>query len=212
VRESHRKRIAMGLCRECGVKAVVSGRQRCIDCFKRLNAGYQRRRQKAIMAGVCIRVGCGRPIERNAFCKECRDKVRKTVRHCRVKRLARGLCGDCGVDVEGRRIICDACHCKRLAKSVLGNREKWVELMAIYQQQEGKCAYSGVRLVMGVDASIDHILPKGRGGTNEISNLQWVHWFVNVFRRHRDEREFIGMFEAFMQAATNTAWKCPKQV
>jgi 5-methylcytosine-specific restriction endonuclease McrA len=40
---------------------------------------------------------------------------------------------------------------------------------------------------------LDHIIPKNRGGKNEIGNLQWVHSFINMMKRDHDEAEFFSI-------------------
>jgi hypothetical protein len=62
---------------------------------------------------------------------------------------------------------------------------------AIWNEQAGTCALTGEKLVPGYNASLDHILPRCRGGTNEKSNLQWVTKQVNWFKRSRTNGELI---------------------
>lgn len=41
----------------------------------------------------------------------------------------------------------------------------------VYDKYDGHCAYCGRRLSQKWDMQIDHIIPKRRGGTGEIDNL-----------------------------------------
>jgi hypothetical protein len=52
------------------------------------------------------------------------------------------------------------------------------ELSALRQQQDNKCACCGIEL--DDTAHVDHRIPLARGGTNYISNLQWLCAFCNV--------------------------------
>jgi 5-methylcytosine-specific restriction endonuclease McrA len=67
-------------------------------------------------------------------------------------------------------------------------RELWFE-------QEGKCRYTNVKLVLGeigdLGASLDHKIPVTKGGSNQKDNLQWVSYFVNSAKGNKTHDEFI---------------------
>ena len=51
---------------------------------------------------------------------------------------------------------------------------KWLrrdKRLAIYSRDDGACAYCGARCVERGDATIDHVLPRARGGSNHERNL-----------------------------------------
>lgn len=65
-------------------------------------------------------------------------------------------------------------------------------LMQLIQQQEYRCALSGVKLTPS-DAALDHKLPVSSGGSDEIENLHWVSNQVNRAKGTMTNDEFIEM-------------------
>lgn len=65
-----------------------------------------------------------------------------------------------------------------------------VDFYQIWQDQKGKCAVTGVELIPGKTASLDHITSLSRGGTNSRENLQFVHIMVNMMKQDLMPDEF----------------------
>lgn len=63
----------------------------------------------------------------------------------------------------------------------------------LFVQQSGRCAYTGILLIQGANASLDHIVPRARGGTSATSNLQWVDLAVNLAKRALSHEQFVEM-------------------
>jgi len=66
-----------------------------------------------------------------------------------------------------------------------------VDFFEIWQDQKGKCAVTGIELIPGKTASLDHINPLSRGGTNSRENLQFVHISVNCMKQNMTPEEFL---------------------
>ena len=62
----------------------------------------------------------------------------------------------------------------------------------MWKAQNGTCALTGEKLIPGKNASLDHIVPRCRGGGND-NNLQWVTKEANYFKRARTNEELIRM-------------------
>jgi 5-methylcytosine-specific restriction endonuclease McrA len=71
-------------------------------------------------------------------------------------------------------------------------RNRGVEtLKALWNEQGGACALTGEPLIPGQNASLDHIIPRCRGGTSDRNNLQWTTKEINFFKRTRTDDELI---------------------
>ena len=46
-------------------------------------------------------------------------------------------------------------------------------------------------MTIGINASLDHKIPKAKKGNNDIENLCWVDWKINLMKRDLDMNEFV---------------------
>jgi CRISPR/Cas system Type II protein with McrA/HNH and RuvC-like nuclease domain len=63
------------------------------------------------------------------------------------------------------------------------------QLIELFEKQGGRCALTDVKLKS--NASIDHIVPRSRGGTDDISNLRWVSWLANKMKGTQTDEELF---------------------
>jgi 5-methylcytosine-specific restriction endonuclease McrA len=156
---------------------------------------YEERRKK----GLCG--NCGRkPIEvkGKAMCQQCLDHRKQRYR----KAIQDGRCEKCGKPSGNGKTKCKTCVLKNAAYTHLGSRKRWKELEALYESQNGACAITGVCIEIGVNAHVDHIIPKSKGGAiNDISNLQYLHQIANMTKGNSSDEEFREPFETFIDAA-----------
>jgi CRISPR/Cas system Type II protein with McrA/HNH and RuvC-like nuclease domain len=66
------------------------------------------------------------------------------------------------------------------------------KMLDMIKKQEYRCALSGVHLEPS-NASVDHIVPVSKGGTDCTFNLQWVDSLVNKAKGTMTNEEFILM-------------------
>ncbi len=59
------------------------------------------------------------------------------------------------------------------------------------KEQEFKCFYTGKLLLPGDNLSIDHKVPRSKGGTDNLDNLVWVDIAVNRIKNNVDLEEFL---------------------
>lgn len=75
----------------------------------------------------------------------------------------------------------------------IGNKKGIELLRSLWLEQGGLCAVTGERLVPGSTASIDHIIPKSKGGTSERGNLRWVLLRINQAKWDMTHDEFVAV-------------------
>jgi 5-methylcytosine-specific restriction endonuclease McrA len=69
---------------------------------------------------------------------------------------------------------------------------KGIELWAIAKKQKMLCPFTGDKLT-SENISLDHIIPRSKGGSNEPSNVRLVTKWVNLMRLNYTDEEFIKM-------------------
>jgi len=146
--------------------------------------------------GLCVQ--CPAPAlagkVRCAACLKRRAAIRKSRRH-EAERL--GMCYQCHTHKTlPKNRLCEDCYFKRTSVDHFGNHSHWLALKDLFYSQGCKCALSGVPMVLGENAELDHITPSSRAGSNDITNTQWVLCVVNRMKDHMLESEFFGLVES----------------
>ena len=65
-----------------------------------------------------------------------------------------------------------------------------VDLLELWNEQQGQCYITKVTLVPGKTASLDHVIPLSRGGENEKDNLKFAHIAINCMKQDLTLWEF----------------------
>ncbi len=158
---------------------------RCKPCYNanRKN-GYRAKRG----AGICY--GCSsRPsLPGRSKCEACRQSLERL----KNERAAKGLCRYCnhGNEAVAGSTRCETCLLKQKAMSHFGSSKKWTVLKSIWDKQHGICPYTAISLNLA-DADVDHIVPRAKNGTEDASNLQFVHRVANEMKRGHSEEQFL---------------------
>lgn len=169
----------MPVCKSCGLSAPE-------DAFRMRRNGYREKRCRE----------CERAYARAQYDAD-PEKIRKRKRESMARRRA----ADIGAARAYGRAYHERVKDRRNAavREMTATRIFWSRanrlkgitprhLFALWKRQRGLCALTGRK--MGRDAQIDHILPKARGGTDEVANLQWVCAEANLAKRNLTDAEF----------------------
>lgn len=133
-----------------------------------------------------------RGIQAKEYSKSGKQKKSRDKRN--IKRVRDDTCCLCINQKTAFSRYCLFHWVQRLVKKNMNekNNDELVQnLLDKFNLNEGTCFYSGVKILPGLTASIDHRIPKSKGGTNDITNLEWVHMGINTLKGNFTEKEFI---------------------
>lgn len=110
-----------------------------------------------------------------------------------TKNNLNGLCYFCTRKKLQNCSVCEIHYFRIAAGNILKDRNRDNELRDVLIKQDYKCYLTGKKLVLGINASIDHIKPKK---TNpelryDINNLAWCDYTVNMAKKHLTNEQFI---------------------
>lgn len=146
--------------------------------------------------GLCIECDKKITILNSSRCIECNKKQIERSKRMIQKRKQHNQCIYCGNPNENIRPnepICSDCWFVQIANNATGNGSKTFakEIKDLFEKQNGLCYYTGKQLIKGKTASLDHIIPKSKGGTHNITNLQWIDRRINRIKNDMPHNEFI---------------------
>lgn len=164
------------------------------------NAIKQRKkRDEKIALGLCTATGCKNPLSSQTYCETCLIKRRKWGREQDAKNMADGYCRHCPTKPQAPYLtVCIDCWWKSKSSNFFGTTKYMQALKDLWNNQNGKCAISGLPLIPGLNASLDHIISKSKGGTNDFYNLQWVLTSINSFKLDQTVEEMMEVCEAII--------------
>lgn len=126
--------------------------------------------------------------------KRRRDILRRNNLNRRARFRAQRICVSCGKpSLENSASHC-LLHWAILIGEGCGHRDKAFGQMLLrkLEDQNYRCAMTGELLVPGLNASLDHIVPKCKGGSmDDPDNLWWVTLDVNFAKRQFMPDEFL---------------------
>lgn len=182
---------SLGLCQACG-QQPANGRTRCEKCATKARDARRAKADVKRRNGICTKCFAQPVLPGMSFCAGCLETQRLYKRRLESSRVQAGLCGKCGKSpFVPHRVYCSLCILKATAKRTLGTSARWPELQAILDKQDNCCPYFGVPIEIGRDAELDHIVPRSKGGTNDPSNLQFIHAWANAWKLAASEEEFL---------------------
>jgi hypothetical protein len=205
---TQQRRIAAHQCIACGERvADTSKRLVCSDCAaKRAYREVQLRARRRKMQSC---TSCGSPcLYGRSKCGACLARDAQYRVDMKARWSAAGLCIACGkhppletLRENAEHRICETCYFQNVAKARLGSRTHWQELRNQLIAQDFTCPYTGTRLVLGVNDSVDHIYPIARfpACRNDPLNIEWVRRDVNGMKGDMTPDEFIALNRCILE-------------
>jgi HNH endonuclease len=160
-----------GECRQCKNSARPN-KILCTVCQHRNKIRFKARSKECINKGLCIRCTTRKSIQEKHICEYCVKNHAKNKSKHFFKYKATHFNGQRGT-----------------------NFTAW-DLWKIWKKQRGRSALTGKKLAKDDSPELDHIVPKSRGGTDTLSNLQWLTKIENRAKHDLSINEFIEICRA----------------
>jgi hypothetical protein len=107
-----------------------------------------------------------------------------------------GLCSNCSRKTLPTSSLCEEHWYKRAARvNGLKTEDGWKLVKKLMEEQNFTCPYSGRELVLGFNASMDHVNPRSRfpEQAHLLENLEWIDIEVNSAKRDLTKEEYISL-------------------
>lgn len=159
--------------------------------------------EKRRAVGGCCHY-CGKKSDTRS-CHECREKAKnyKSARHFKFKE--EGKCTDCGGEKLPNALMCEKHYFMDLSRRTLLTTKHWSKLKEMLCSQNYECFYTGDKLTLGINASIDHLTPKKSNEPHvyTIENLVWCDRHINTIKNSLTMPEFIALCRKISTRFTN---------
>lgn len=111
------------------------------------------------------------------------------------KQNINGLCIWCKNEKLEHSKLCEMCYFKATAQATMKNRKLAKDLQDLFYLQGEKCFITGNKLVLGLNAGLDHLEPNSTSPNliSDITNVRWVDRKINEMKRDWTIDEFIDM-------------------
>lgn len=198
------KNLANHQCTMCGCDWKGATKM-CPDCKEKANNKWKDKTKTL----HCIRCSALKEDPNSSSCNKCKTELREYQGSRRDKLRKEGKCIQCTKllssesEYENENERCIECTLKHAAARWLEDKNRWQELLDLYNKQNGLCAYSDRKLVFGKNAEVDHIIPRARGGTNTIDNLQWLDADINFFKNSMTHDELVQVCKTILSKHTS---------
>lgn len=172
---NRKKAEIVGKCKRCHQRDTLPGRKHCYECAEQNKARAEQARTAKLLQGLCVNPKCNQPhVDGKTQCPFHLKQGVMSTRERRWQREQLGLCRHCHRARLSHSNQCELCTYKQFARTAFGSCKRWREIKTLFEHQS-KCPYTGRQLTIGLNASLDHINPRAKGGSDSLANLQWVY-------------------------------------
>lgn len=197
-RRAHLRR--EGLCTSCGRLPVAEGHVRCDSCERESRKMIVRKQRARAGSGLCVLCDSS-VVPGRQKCARHLEQARLAVARKRRDRISRGLCCQCDRPATAGQYCRD--HWFRSIASLHGGALNAAAIRGLFDDQGGRCALTGRELTPGVNASLDHRVPRSLGGKHELGNVRWVDLRANLAKQNLSEEEFLRLCRDVVRCADN---------
>ena len=120
------------------------------------------------------------------------------------KQESKGLCIFCKNKSLKYSKMCQRHFLLSIATSTLKNRGLSEELLELFNLQNGRCYLTGRKLIFGLNAGLDHIIPRSRNKelSTDIKNIRWIDKKVNKVKSDLTDKEFLKLCKEVLKNYT----------
>ena len=161
-------------------------------------------RKRRLEKRQCVSCGSKLLDTKRQRCNKCLKKQVSAYKALRDRRRKLNLCLRCGkqATVRSKEKLCDICWFKEIAMHRTKSVKNWIFIKQLLEKQNYKCFYTHKNLIIGKNASLDHIIPIAKGGIHDITNLQWVDKDINEMKNDFTHSEFINTIKLILGASS----------
>jgi 5-methylcytosine-specific restriction endonuclease McrA len=198
---ARRERKKNGYCTDCGQERDTNW-VRCSKCQKKETNKVKKRNQQRKEEGKCNIFNCeNKKLDNSRFCDAHRIERLEYAQKRDIELIKKGLCTGCASEkymehykdkVDIRTKWCQTCYLKMLSARHFGVVSQWENLFEILKQQNFICPYTGDKLILGINDSVDHIFPRSLypEKTKDINNMRWVTRTINNMKYDLLDNDF----------------------
>jgi hypothetical protein len=149
--------------------------------------------------GVCSH--CHKRPAEGWACDICRASNAATKKALRDSRRKSGLCIKCGKPTNASTVYCELHAVQSMLVKAMGTTCYLETILAKLHAQRYKCYYSGLPIILGATASLDHRNPRVRfpDEWSDPNNIVWVHKIINRMKTDMTHTEFVDMCTTISQ-------------
>lgn len=134
------------------------------------------------------------PINKEKVNQYNRNRRKSRKQYCFENKICFNRSMSCKEQAISTHTMCEYHIFEEYAHRHLKNDSRWKELSDLFYSQNQLCYLSGKKLVLGVNASLDHIVPTSKGGSfDDIKNLAWMDSDINYAKNNLSNEELIVM-------------------